>query len=263
MRRTTSVVLLLAAAFAVPSRAAFIRTGGIELPTYTDPCKRNDKNFSGCLKNTLQYLIPKFSKEGIPQLNISSLDPYYMDEYLMHFDSEQLEGKCLFKNVYNHGLGSIKIVDVRALVEDPRRLELEIDFELPRVISTGKFKGEGKIGQIPIMGKGVFNVSSYDVAGSWILKGDTVELNGQRHMRIKDVGMKLSIGDMKIYATNLINGSPELSQMALTFVNQFWRVIFQVMLPYAEEAFEKISRPVINQVFLEVPYDQLFPPSRK
>lgn len=30
--------------------------------TYTDPCKRNDKNFSGCLKNTLQYLIPKFSK---------------------------------------------------------------------------------------------------------------------------------------------------------------------------------------------------------
>lgn len=30
--------------------------------TYTDPCKRNDKDFSGCLKKTLQYLIPKFSK---------------------------------------------------------------------------------------------------------------------------------------------------------------------------------------------------------
>lgn len=51
--------------------------------------------------------------EGIPQLNISSLDPFYLNEYLMHFDSPQIEGKALFKDVYNHGLGSIKIVDVR------------------------------------------------------------------------------------------------------------------------------------------------------
>lgn len=109
--------------------------------TYTDPCKRNNKDFSGCLKNTLQYLIPKFSKgntfvsvlrgltinnniiyynqtivmvpEGIPQLNITNLDPFYLNEYLMHFESPQIEGKSLFKDVYNHGLGSIKILDVR------------------------------------------------------------------------------------------------------------------------------------------------------
>lgn len=51
-----------------------------------------------------------------------------------------------------------------------------------------------------------------DVTGSWLLRGNAVELDGQRHMRIKDVGMKLDIGDMKIYATNMINGSPELSK---------------------------------------------------
>lgn len=51
-----------------------------------------------------------------------------------------------------------------------------------------------------------------DVTGSWLLKGIAVQLDGQRHMRIKDVGMKLDIGDMKIYATNMINGSPELSK---------------------------------------------------
>lgn len=48
----------------------------------------------------------------------------------------------------------------RALVEDADKLELEVDFYMPKVISNGKFKGEGKIGQIPIMGKGVFNVTS-------------------------------------------------------------------------------------------------------
>ncbi|XP_050547089.1 uncharacterized protein LOC126908830 [Daktulosphaira vitifoliae] len=106
-------VLLFATVFAIPAKTAFIRTSGIELPTYTDPCKRNDKDFSGCLKKTLQYLIPKFSKEGIPQLNITTLDPYHLDEYLMHFDSAQIDGKCLFKNVNDYGLSTIRIVDVR------------------------------------------------------------------------------------------------------------------------------------------------------
>jgi len=31
---------------------------------------------------------------------------------------------------------------------------------MPKVVSNGKFKGEGRIGQMPIMGKGVFNVTS-------------------------------------------------------------------------------------------------------
>lgn len=61
-----------------------------------------------------------------------------------------------------------------------------------------------------------------DVTGSWLLRGNAVELDGQRHMRIKDVGMKMDIGDMKIYATNMINGSPELSEY-----------IIQLLLLYA------------------------------
>lgn len=48
----------------------------------------------------------------------------------------------------------------RSIIEDPEKLELEVDFYMPKVISTGKFKGEGRIGQIPVMGKGVFNVTS-------------------------------------------------------------------------------------------------------
>lgn len=58
-------------------------------------------------------------------------------------------------------------------------------------------------------------VCTDDVTGSWLLKGNAIELDGQKHMRIKDVGMKLDIGDMKIYATNMINGSPELSKYLL------------------------------------------------
>jgi len=54
----------------------------------------------------------------------------------------------------------LKILFFRSVVDDPEQLELEVDFYMPKVISNGKFKGEGRIGQMPIMGKGVFNVTS-------------------------------------------------------------------------------------------------------
>lgn len=50
---------------------------------------------------------------GIPELNISALDPFYLDEYLLHYDSGDISGKCLFKNVNTYGLRGVKITDVR------------------------------------------------------------------------------------------------------------------------------------------------------
>lgn len=121
------------------------------------------------------------------------------------------------------------------------------------------------------------------------LIGHSVNIEGEKHMKITDLRLKEhEIGDMKIFATNLINGNPELSkfalhytiqlkigiennffffsysgQMALTFANQFWRIFHQLMLPNIQEGFEKVGRPFINQLFLQIPYDQLLPPNRK
>lgn len=47
--------------------------------------------------------------------------------------------------------------------------------------------------------------------------------------------------------------------IALTFINQFWKVVYDAVLPFAEEGFEKVAKPVLNKVFLSVPYNQLFP----
>lgn len=52
---------------------------------------------------------------GIPELNISSLDPFFLDEYLLHYDSGDISGKCLYKNVYTSGLMNIQITDVRLI----------------------------------------------------------------------------------------------------------------------------------------------------
>jgi hypothetical protein len=255
-------VALVGIVFANFANAAIIK-GGVVIPTYSDPCKRSDKNFNGCIKKTLQELLPKFSN-GIPELNISSLDPFFLDEYLLHYDSGDISGKCLYKNVYTSGLMNVKITDVRSDIEDPDYFEMEIDFYFPKVVSTGNYKAEGLIGNFPVQGKGIFNVTAFNVTGTMHLIGHSVNIEGEKHMKITDLRLKEhEIGDMKIFATNLINGNPELSQMALTFANQFWRIFHQLMLPNIQEGFEKVGRPFINQLFLQIPYDQLLPPNRK
>lgn len=255
-------VFAFAIAFVDFIEAAVIK-GGVVIPTYSEPCRRNDKNFNTCIQTTLQKLLPRFSN-GIPELNISSLDPFFLDEYLLHYDSGDISGKCLFKNVYTYGLKSVKITEVRSEVDDPDYFEMEIDFYFPRVISTGNYKAEGLIGNFPVQGKGIFNVTAFNVSGTMHLIGHSVKIDEQRHIKITDLRLKeQQIGDMKIFATNLITGNPELSRMALTFANQFWRIFHQLMLPNIQEGFEKVGRPFINQLFLQIPYDQLLPPNRK
>lgn len=46
--------------------------------------------------------------------------------------------------------------------------------------------------------------------------------------------------------------------LALEVVNQFWRVFYQEMLPYAEQGFDEVIRGYLNKYTLQVPYDQMW-----
>lgn len=45
---------------------------------------------------------------------------------------------------------------------------MEIDFYFPRVVSTGNYKAEGLIGNFPVQGKGIFNVTACKYRGQKI-----------------------------------------------------------------------------------------------
>lgn len=57
-----------------------------------------------------------------------------------------------------------------------------------------------------------------NVSGTMHLIGHSVKIDEQRHIKITDLRLKeQQIGDMKIFATNLINGNPELSKSQFFF----------------------------------------------
>jgi hypothetical protein len=46
---------------------------------------------------------------------------------------------------------------------------------------------------------------------------------------------------------------------ALSFVNQYWPVFYKELLPFAAEGWDEFWRGTLNKLFLQVPFNTIFP----
>ena len=46
---------------------------------------------------------------------------------------------------------------------------------------------------------------------------------------------------------------------ALLFVNQYWPVFYKELLPFAAEGWDEFLRGTLNKLFLQVPFNTIFP----
>ncbi|XP_046683248.1 protein takeout-like [Homalodisca vitripennis] len=248
---TTAAVLAYAG-------AAIIK-GDIEVPTYTEPCYRNKPEFNDCVKRALQGIIPKLAKVGIPELELESIDPLRVAEMAMAYDANVIAGKVILKDTVTRGIGKLKIMAVRSVANDPTRFMMEIDFYIPKMVTGGFYSMQGHVGDIPISGGDTYNITMGGVSGTWRLTGSPLAEDGQTFMRIDKFEVIPEVQALKVHANNLFKGNPELSTVTIAFVNRFWRELYEEMLPYAQESFDKTVRQILNKIFLKIPYDQLFP----
>lgn len=223
------------------------------------PCRRSQEDFDDCLLNHLREAFPKVSKEGLADEQLPPFDPFYVPELLTSYEGEAIKAKTIVKNSYTHGFSNMKFLSLKTKLDDPENMEMEIEYSVPRTIVEGTYKVEGLLSDIPIAGKGVYNISMTNITGKVKVEGYLVKVNGEDYLRVHKVGLRPKVGTMKIYASNLVNGNPELSAMALAFANQFWKPLYEEMLPYVEEGFDKIFRNYINKYTMKVPYDTMFP----
>jgi len=246
-------------ALCVAVATAAVLKNGVEVPTYTEPCYRDAPEFNTCVKRALQGIIPKLSKVGIPELQLESLDPLRVPQMVMSYDAATIAGKVTLQDTVTRGIGKLKIIDVRSVANDPNRFLMEVDFFIPKMVTGGLYKMQGHIGDIPISGEDTYNLTMGGVSGTWRLTGSPVVEDGTTFMRIDKFEVIPEVQALKVHANNLFKGNPELSAVTIAFVNRFWRVLYEEMLPYAQDTFDKIVRQILNKIFLKIPYDQLFP----
>ncbi|KAK7870181.1 hypothetical protein R5R35_012736 [Gryllus longicercus] len=246
------LLLLAAAAAAAPA------AGPAELPSYVELCDRNHPERDACYAESLQRLLPILAN-GSQELGLAALDPHLLPEMLLQYKQGQVAGKMLIRNTRSIGLTSAQVLAVRSNLNDSNKFHMEVDLYFPRIFMEGDYKAQGKIVVFPIEGKGVYNISLTGVSTTWNLTGTHIKKRNQGYVRLDHFYMFPEVEDMKVYASNLFTGNEDFNRAALQFANDFWPVIYEELLPFANEAWDKVMRASANKVFLKFPFDTLFP----
>ncbi|XP_065084300.1 putative beta-carotene-binding protein [Ochlerotatus camptorhynchus] len=250
------VLMLLCALCALSSATEFVDDPDVELPSFMRICNRDDPELGQCLKDSIERLLPEL-KNGIPSIGFPAIDPFTQDSSYFEYKNQQMYGSLHIKSAKTYGLSRAKIQNVRATAEDDS-FAMEVDVQFPKLITEGKYKGEGRFNAIKVVSKGYFNVTTTDVTTTWKISGRSTQRNGETYVLIDKFDMSPEVGDMKIFATGLFP-DPGLNQVALDFVNQYWPSLYKEMLPETRRSWEPIMLDVINKMFNRVPYRRLLP----
>lgn len=131
-------------------------------------------------------------------------------------------GSLHIKSANTFGLSRAQIQNVRAAADDDS-FAMEVDVQFPKLITEGKYKGEGRFNAIKVVSKGYFNVTTSmlrfenflsiwfikfnnilaNVTTTWKISGRSIQRNGETYVLIDKFDMSPEVGDMKIYATGL------------------------------------------------------------
>nr|ATU82763.1 secreted Juvenile haemolymph binding protein-like protein [Pristhesancus plagipennis] len=251
-------VFLILTSFAIIARAAVLKNG-IHIPTYAQICRRSQKNFDDCLKGSLQTLIQKIGKDGIPAINLPPLDPWKVEQFHVKNSGDPLKIGLTFTNSNTHGFSNIKILALRSNFNNPKQIELDVDFHNKQVLVNGNYLAEGYISDLPIHGKGKYSGTISNVTGTLKIRGHIVQRDGEEFLQIDRSIMRPTIGDMKIQMSNENNKYPELNNLLVSLLNQFWRPIYEEALPYFQNISDDLMTSRFNEATLKIPYDQLLP----
>uniref|UniRef100_A0A034WI37 Circadian clock-controlled protein n=1 Tax=Bactrocera dorsalis TaxID=27457 RepID=A0A034WI37_BACDO len=223
-----------------------------ELPADIPTCEQSDININECIKRAFQKITPRL-KDGIKELNIPPMDPFIIERNNIELRSGFATGRVQVRNVRIFGISDsvVQSVDHRM---DGDKVSMGLVTQVPRLYLEGNYKADMMINEVKMTPKGYFNVTMTDLVLSSQSEGELYERDGHTYLRLTKFNFEPEIGDMQIYASNLVP-DPALNAVILDFVNQYWRQVYKIMLPQTRSTWEPMFLKVMNSFFAAIPFD--------
>ncbi|XP_015604904.1 circadian clock-controlled protein [Cephus cinctus] len=225
----------------------------ISLPKEVKSCRKSSNDYSSCLRLAIQESWPVFMK-GIPELDLPTLDPYFISQEESTYENGAIKGKIVVKNARNYGLSKAQFLAVRPQLQNDY-FRLEVDVEIPKVFIEGDYKAEGSLETFQMGGKGYFNISLEGVITTWNIEGPIVNDRWQ----VEHFTVLPEVNKMHVYFTDLFNGNENLNRAAMSFVNEYWSVLYHGMLPYVSKAWDEELTKLVNRMFSKISFSKTFP----
>ncbi|XP_014238907.1 uncharacterized protein LOC106660454 [Trichogramma pretiosum] len=225
-----------------------------ELPKGVKTCKRDSADYTSCLRLAIQESWLTFVK-GIPEIGLPVLDPMVVDYMENQYDFGDVNGRFALRDVKTYGMAKINFLAVRPKY-DGDKMDMDIDVAIPKIYIDGYYKADGAIGNFKVGGKGYFNISMEGIRTTWSLKG---RVENDRWV-IEHFYMSPQVESMKVYFDDLFNGNQALNQAAMVFVNEYWPVLYNSMLPVVRDHWDLHLSDFVNRlIFSKISVSTYFP----
>ncbi|KAB0797251.1 hypothetical protein PPYR_08245 [Photinus pyralis] len=222
-----------------------------EIPDYIHICHRNDPNVADCIKTSVELLRPRL-KEGIPELDVPSLDPFYVPDHDLVMGSPSF--KLLRRNTVAYGVSDFEIVKLKVNIPD---LTFGIQVLIPLIIVEGDFDISAQI-LIPFKGQGRYSMNASRAFGDAVLHAEPKDGNGEDHLHFIRLELKINVPEYHISLSSPNSGGSLLSKTA-NMVNQNKKLFLDILMPVLERQLSVMLLDIANRITKNFKYDEVFP----
>ncbi|KAJ3654890.1 hypothetical protein Zmor_014043 [Zophobas morio] len=226
-----------------------------EIPSYIHICKRSDPRVARCIRESVEYLLPQL-KNGIPELQVPSLEPLHIDEITIFGGDVPSNLKAFLRNVKVHGASNFQITKIKLNID---KNTYRVGVKFPKMVFDGDYDVDARILVTPIKGTGKFTADITDVDGQAVLKGEIIQHNGHREIKFSSFDFAIKIGDYNLHLENLFNGDEVLSKAITDVIHENKGEMIQAALPFIQRKAAEILLEAANKITDGLDYDEVFP----
>ncbi|XP_069685817.1 protein takeout-like [Periplaneta americana] len=229
-----------------------------KLPPSFKTCPRDAPNLDECTRAAVEDALTKTLYKGDPSLGILPLDPLAITTLAIGRGTGSVNIDITFNNLKVYGLKNLSVAKFHHNVEE---YTITAEAIVPDLRLEGDYDMEGKILLLPVTGKGKSTISFSDLKAVVKLVGEPFTKNNQKFIKITVFDVQMFPKKMQMHFDNLFNGDQALGKTMNKLLNDNWEIVMADMRPGIEAALEQVFTTISNQIYTNVPYDDIYPPT--
>jgi len=192
-------------------------------------------------------------EDGIPELNLPSLEPMFIDsiDFIDQEGGKDIRAKFTDVNVYGFSTFDIKNLDI-----DPKRLTLNTEMSFPSLYMNGTYVMDGSLHivvKFNLNGQGTFWTSLDNVQAFGYNKLDLISKGGDDFLQVKSTDIDFNAKTIKLHLNGLYPGKPHLSSVMNDVLNDNAQELLKQFKPKLGEILNRMVKDVLNDALSALP----------
>ncbi|KAF5306614.1 hypothetical protein FQA39_LY08803 [Lamprigera yunnana] len=228
-----------------------------KIPDYMNVCPYNHEDLSSCIKNSIMSLVPRL-KNGIPELEIPSLEPLSINDISFHSGSDAANIATNISEIKIWGGSHFNILELKVLSKRNRKI-FRFRVMIPHVYVEGNYEMNTKLLFLNLNGQGPFKANITNYYFNCTLKGYSHKVGGSNHLKFEKFKCSVKMGSKMIYLENLFADNKLISEAANGIINDNSDALFREIKPGLVSSIDKKFLDMANKITLTFTYEELFP----